>query len=405
MRDPGSQVGHYFGGLDGLRGIAVITVLLGHSIAHFAPETSPHGIAQMLAQGLTLFFALSGMLIYTPFARDIARAERRVRVRRYAMRRILRIMPVYLVIFLICNFVLQAVFVGNAVMTSEPRTDSGTGMLTDPGLLLLNLSLLQTFVPDALQTGINTSWSLTTELTFYALLPVLAVWLVGRSSRRLALALIPPLVLGVAGMAGRAWAEHMYTPGSGLTQFQAEYGDTGVAVLSRSLLALGDNFALGMLVAIAFVWTQRGELPWWTRRRAHAAGWSLTVLGVVGALLIRDAYPWFTGTLTSVAAAAIILLLVDPTARQESSMLVRVAGVKPLEYVGAISLSVYLWHYPVIVLLSRAELFDSDSVTSLIGAPSIVAAASIALGAITFAWIERPAMTGQFPFGLRRAPS
>lgn len=405
MRDPGSQVGYYFGGLDGLRGVAVLTVLLGHSIAHFAPETSPHGIAQMLAQGLTLFFALSGMLIYTPFARDIARAERRVRVRRYAMRRVLRIMPVYLVIFVICSFVLQAVFVGNAVMTSVPRTDAGTGMLTDPGLLFLNLSLLQTFVPDALQTGINTSWSLTTELTFYALLPVLAVWLVGRSSRRLVLALIPPLVLGVAGLAGRAWAEHLYAPGSGLTQFQAEYGDNGVAVLSRSLLALGDNFALGMLVAVAFVWTERGELPWWTRRRAHAAGWTLIVLGVVGGLLIRDAYPWFTGTLTSVAAAAIILLLVDPTARQESSVLVRMAAFKPLEYVGAISLSVYLWHYPVIVLLSRAELFDADSVTSLVGAPAIVAAVSIALGAITFAWIERPAMTGQFPFGLRRVPS
>ena len=127
-----------------------------------------------------------------------------------------------------------------------------------------------------------------------------------------------------------------------------------MAVLSRSLLALGDNFALGMLVAVVFVWTERGELRWWTRRRAHATGWSLIVLGVVGGLLIRDAHPWFMGTLTSVAAAAIILLLVDPTARRESSVLVRMAGVRPLEYVGAISLSVYLWHYPVIVLLSRA---------------------------------------------------
>ena len=405
MRDPGSQVGHYFAGLDGMRGVAVLTVLLAHSIAHFAPETSPHGVAPMLAQGLTLFFALSGMLIYTPFARDIARGERRVRVRRYAMRRFLRIMPVYLVIFLICNFVLQAVFLGNAVMTQEPRTDAGTGMITDPGLLLLNLSLLQSFVPDALQTGINPSWSLTTEYTFYALVPLLAVWLVGRSSHRLAFALIPPLVLGVAGLAGRAWAEYLYDTASGLTPFQAEYGDSGIAVLSRSLLALGDNFALGMLVAVVFVWTERGELPGWTRPRAHATAWSLIVWGVVGGLLIRDVYPWFTGTFTSVAAAAIILLLVDPTARQESSMLVRIAGVRPLEYVGAVSLSVYLWHYPVIVLLSRAELFDSDSVASLIGAPSIVAAASIMLGAITFAWIERPAMTGQLPFSRRRVTS
>ena len=82
--------------------------------------------------------------------------------------------------------------------------------MTDPRAIALNLSLLQTFFPDHLQTGINPSWSLTTELTFYALLPVLAVWLVGRSKPRLAMALLPAAVLGVAGLAGRAWAEHLF---------------------------------------------------------------------------------------------------------------------------------------------------------------------------------------------------
>ena len=276
-------------------------------------------------------------------------------------------------------------------------------MMTDPGPLLLNLSLLQTFVPEHLQTGINPSWSLTTELTFYALLPVLAVWLVGRSSRRLALALIPPAVLGAAGLAGRAWAEHLYAQTSGLTVFQAEFGAHGVAVLSRSLLAIGDTFAVGMVVAVLFVWTERGELPRWTRGIATTTGWALIVVGAVGGIVLRDSHPWFMGTFTSLAAGGVIVLMVDPGARRESSALVRMASWRPIEYLGEISLSLYLWHFPMIILASRAGWFDTDSLASLLGSVALVAAVATMLGAITFTLIERPAMTGQWPF-TRSAP-
>jgi peptidoglycan/LPS O-acetylase OafA/YrhL len=403
MRDPGSQVGRYLGGLDGLRGAAGLAVLITHCIVHFGPTSAPTGVPQVLSQGLTVFFVMSGMLIYTPFVRDIARGERRLSIGHYANRRILRIFPVYLVIFVICDFGFRAVYLSNAVVDSVPATDVGTGMMTDPGPLLLNLSLLQTFVPDYLQTGINPSWSLTTELTFYALLPVMAVWLVGRSSRRLALALIPPAVLGIVGLAGRAFAEHLYAQTSGLTVFEAEFGPSGVAVLSRSLLAIGDTFALGMVVAVLFVWTERGELLGWSARGAVIVGWTLVVSGAVGGVLIRDFHPWFLGTFTSIAAAGLILLMVDPGARGKSSALVRMASWRPLEYVGEISLSVYLWHFPIIILVSRTGLFDHDSPATLVGSTVVVALASIALGSITFAWVERPAMTGQWPLARSRA--
>ncbi|MGA9103117.1 acyltransferase family protein [Aeromicrobium sp.] len=403
MRDPTSQVGQYLGGLDGVRGAGALAVLTAHCIVHFAPTSTPTGIAQILAQALTVFFAMSGMLIYTPFARDIARGERKLNVRRYVSRRLLRIFPVYLVIFVICDFGLRAVYLANAVEAGAPASDAGTGMMTDPGPLLLNLSLLQTFVPEHLQTGINPSWSLTTELTFYALLPVLAVWLVGRSSRRLALALIPPAVLGAAGLAGRAWAEHLYAQTSGLTVFQAEFGAHGVAVLSRSLLAIGDTFAVGMVVAVLFVWTERGELPRWTRGIATTTGWVLIVVGAVGGIVLRDSHPWFMGTFTSLAAGGVIVLMVDPGARRESSALVRMASWRPIEYLGEISLSLYLWHFPMIILASRAGWFDTDSLASLLGSVALVAAVATMLGAITFTLIERPAMTGQWPF-TRSAP-
>jgi peptidoglycan/LPS O-acetylase OafA/YrhL len=397
MRDPTSQVGQYLGGLDGVRGAGALAVLTAHCIIHFAPDSTPNGIAQILAQALTVFFAMSGMLIYTPFVRDIARGERRLDVGRYVSRRLLRIFPAYLVIFVISDFVLRAVYLSNAVEAGTRASDSGTGMMTDPGPLLLNLSLLQSFIPDQLQTGINPSWSLTTELTFYALLPVLAVWLVGRSSRRLALALVPPSVLGAAGLAGRAWAEHLYAQSSGLSAFEAEFGAHGVAVLSRSLLGLGDIFAVGMVVAVLYVWTERGELPRWTRRTATTVAWTLVVVGAAGGLVLRDSHPWFMGTFTSLAAGGVILLMVDPGARREPSRLVAIASWRPIEYLGEISLSLYLWHFPMIILASRAGLFGTDSLPSLLGSVLLVAAAATLLGAITFTWIERPAMTGQWP--------
>jgi hypothetical protein len=204
-------------------------------------------------------------------------------------------------------------------------------------------------------------------------------------------------VLAAAGLAGRAWAEHLYAQTSGLSVFEAEFGAHGVAVLSRSVLAIGDTFAVGMVVAVLYVWTERGDLPKWTRARAAAVAWTLVVVGSVGGLVLRESHPWFLGTFTSLAAGGVILLMTDPGARRESSMLVRIASWRPIEYLGEISLSLYLWHFPMIILVSRAGLFDTDSLASLVGSVVLVASAATALGAITFAWIERPAMTGQWP--------
>lgn len=397
MRDPNSQVGQYLGGLDGVRGVCALMVVTAHAMGQFAPVTTPTGVAQILAQALTVFFAISGMLIYTPFVRDIARGERRVNVRTFAVRRVLRIFPAYLLIFVIANFAFRAVYLTNAVEAGKPGSDAGTGLLTDPWGLLLNLTLLHAYSPDWLQTGINPSWSLTPELAFYALLPLLAVWLVGRSRHRLAMALLPAAVLGVVGVSGRLWAEQLYARSTGLTPYEAEFGANGIAVLSRSLLSIGDTFALGMVVAVLFVFTQRGELPWWTRRRATVTGWTLIALATVVALVLYDGHPWFMGAFTSVAAAAVVLLVVDPSARDEPSLLVRIADWRPFEYTGQVSLSLYLWHYPVLILITRAGLFGEDSVSSMLGSTLLIAAISVALASVTFAWVERPAMTGRWP--------
>ena len=390
---------HYLGGLDALRGAACLSVVTAHSWGHFAPETTPTGTAQLLSVGLVVFFAMSGLLIYLPFARDISTGQRRLRLGHYVRRRLARVYPAYVVIFLVSAFVLRAVYVDNAVDVSTTATDRGAGLMTDPLDILLNVTLFQTFFPGTLQTGINPSWSLTTELCFYALLPLLAIPLVrhsrGDSRRGLALALVPAGVLFVMGIAGRIWAEQWYERRPELSTFSAEFGANGIAVLSRSLLGLGDNFAFGMVVAVVYVWMMRGELRSWTHRRVLVGGTVVVLAGGVGGVLLHDAHPWFVGTCMAAASGGLLLMLVEPAARGTGSALVRFASFPPLEYVGRISLSVYLWHYPMIVLASRFDLVGGDSVMTMVWAPVLVSAAALALGAVTYAFVERPAMEGR----------
>jgi peptidoglycan/LPS O-acetylase OafA/YrhL len=390
MRDPGSDIGRYLGGLDGLRGVACLTVVAAHCVGHFAPTVTPNGVAQILAQGMTVFFVLSGMLIYLPFVRAMADGTG-VRTGRYVRRRLMRIYPAYLAIFLVCDLAFGAVYVRNAVESATPLSDVGTGRMLTPGDLALHLSLLQTFVPAQMQTGIPPAWSLTTELSFYAVLPIL-VWVATRiAGRRAGAALIPPLVLVAVGIVGRLVVTHQFTA-SGLSVDEAEFGPNGVAVLARSLAVFADTFAVGMVVAVLFAGTESGRWPRWSAGRAGALGWTLLAAGAAGGLLLLNLQHWFVGSLTGIAAAGLLLLVADPTARGTSTWVSRLAGLPPVRYVGECSYSVYLWHVPVIVLVSRTGWFNTDSLPTLVGATALVSLISIAFASLTFRWIERPAM-------------
>ncbi len=386
----------YLGGFDGLRGGGFMCVVAAHCMTHFGPESTPTGAAQVLSIGLVTFFAISGMLIYLPFARDISIGERRTDVGLYARRRLLRVYPAYLVIFLISNFLLHAVYTTNAVEVASTNSDRGSGMMTDPLDLFLNLTLLQTFFPSTIQTGINPSWSLSAELTLYLLLPILALPLVGIARRHprlgFTLALVPAGILFVVGISGRLWAEHLYDQRPGLSVFEAEYGSNGIAVLSRSVLALGDNFALGMVVAVLLLRMKRGELAWLTRRVTLALCSSVFVVSSATGMLIHDSHPWFLQTCVSFASAAILLVLAEANARKTTSWFVRIGEFRPLAYLGTIALSAYLWHYPVLLLVSRFDLVGGDSVLSIVWAYALVMTASTALGAVTYRFVERPAM-------------
>ena len=397
--------GRRFVGLDGLRGYLALCVVLVHTLGLFAPVVLHRTHADLLGQAIVVFFALSGFLIYLPFMYRILDARPLPSIRDYARGRIFRVYPAYIVIFLIANFALSGLFLSNAMETMVPGSDAGTGMITDPLRLLLHLTLLQNYFPGELQTGINSSWTLTIEITFYALLPLLslAALRLGRSwtgRRRYLLAALPGLALVALGAVSRVIAWVLYE-GTGISLLDAEWGANPIGVFSRSFAVWSDNFGWGMLAIVAFAAVQRGELTRVGRLKPRTAALALLAIALVAAaasvLIETRPLPF----IVAAGSAAFILVLVLPNRRGVTSAFSRAVDWAPVRYVGMVSLSTYLWHYPVLLMVLRLGIGFPDTILGAATNIAMVSAISVALASVSYWLVERPAQA----FAARRAAS
>src|SRR4051794_40093700 len=81
--------------LDGLRGLAALSVLVYHVALATVGAGAVAGAAGALHFGVPVFFVLSGLLLYLPFVRARMDGRPRPSLRRYAVRRLARIVPAY----------------------------------------------------------------------------------------------------------------------------------------------------------------------------------------------------------------------------------------------------------------------------------------------------------------------
>ena len=354
-------------GLDGVRGLGCLAVIVGHVTIVYSPHTHDSAMLGLLGIALILFFALSGFLLFLPYVRRLTAEPSKLRMpdsREFALHRVMRVFPAYLVIFLICNFVFRVAYIANPA-TVPKGTDAGTGMITDPGQLLANLSLLQTYFPNYIQTGINPAWSLTLELAFYASLPLLALLVFALRKRvsvhPLLLACIPPAILFVVGVVGRLYApEVMHMVDSTRTEI-LNWGPNWSAVYLRSFLSSADMFAYGMAAAVMFVAVDQGAVSEKIQRRARTYAFTLMVPFLMVALLMSASQSVFSSSAIAAFSALLIYVIIGPLALHQDSRLARWIDFKPFYYLGLISLSAYLWHYPLLVLLGRYGWAGGDT--------------------------------------------
>jgi peptidoglycan/LPS O-acetylase OafA/YrhL len=385
-------------GLDGVRGLLCLSIAITHVTGHYSPKTAATWQTNVFGFSLVYFFVLSGFLLSLPFIRNLVKERTSAtlpNVTDYTVHRLARIMPAYVLIFLFVNFVLQVSYVQNP--TLQPLgTDDGTGMITDPGMLLANLTLTQSYFPAYIQTGINPSWSLTLEYAFYASLPLLFL-VVFKMRKRMAinplvLATVVPGILLLVGLVGRALIPLVFAH-AGTTDFMLlNWGPNWAAVFTKSFLTNADNFALGMLAAITFVAMERGDLPERLSRRVRMVSTVaiLPVLLACGVLLVFASQ--FVTAGVGVVAALMILIIVAPLARHQKTRLATALDFRPIRFVGEISLSAYLWHFPVLLMLGRLGWMAGDTLPGMLMNIVLVLTVTILAGALTYYLIEKPAM-------------
>jgi len=342
--------------LDGYRAVAALLVLTTHVafVTGWVQVDAVGRLASRFDWGVTIFFLLSGFLLYRPWARAAMTGETGPRIRGYLWRRALRILPAYWALVVV-------------VLLALPEADGPHPLRT----WLTYLGVLQTYTPDPLVEGLTHTWSLGAEISFYVALPVLA-FLLGRRRRgdvdgSARAQLVGLLLLAIVGLAMSVVRGAQLVP------------DPRVGFWLPTFL---DWFALGMAGAVIH-----------ERRRLAPLGPACLLLAATptgGSYTLEQSPAWTVvarHVLYGVAAAA---FLAPGALGARRDAWHRALSSRPALALGRWSYGIFLWHLAVLWTLLR--LADRPPFTG--GAwwllPMTVVV-SIAVAAASWRLVERPA--------------
>lgn len=364
--------------LDGLRALAAMGVLVTHValLSGFASRNAALGpyLARMDV-GVSIFFVLSGFLLYRPFVAARFAGEPAGELSAYARRRVLRIVPAYWVALTIVAFVLRA-----------PPFE-------EPHSILAHYLLLHVYDQSQLVGGpIQQSWSLATEVAFYVFVPIWA-WALARRRRddrsQLRVEVGALVALGAASVLANMALVAIGVSG------------TTFAQLGTWLPFRIADFVPGMGLAVLSAWVaHRGvRLPSWSTGTAMVltcwAG-AVVTFWVVSTRLGLPAFPTFTPTqafAVRILYVAFAALLVAPAvlARARSGPVTALFANPLMVWLGLVSYGIYIWHEAIQDLYLRVT--DQPALgSSFRGMLVVTVVVSVVLAAISWYVVERPAM-------------
>ncbi|ACQ81267.1 acyltransferase 3 [Beutenbergia cavernae DSM 12333] len=351
-------------GLDGLRALAVLAVL----VYHTWPQALPGGFL-----GVDVFFVVSGFLITTLLLREVRDAGR-LDLRRFWARRARRLLPALATV--VVTGVLLARLVEPDLLVGIGRQVLGAATFSSNWLAVAaEASYFDQTAPQLFATF----WSLAIEEQFYLIWPVaLAVLLAVVRTWRARVA-----VAGAAALASAVAMAVLYAPGADPTRVY--YGtDTHVVGL---LLGVGAAFWLSGRAG-------RG-LPLPLRRLAPVA---VVALVALMALLHSDAAFTYRGGILLASVLALLAVLGCAAGR---GPYVRVLESRPLVWVGERSYGIYLWHWPLLLVVAAAADAPPRS-PSWWATTALALAATFGLAAASYRWVEAPVRRDGFRATLAR---
>jgi peptidoglycan/LPS O-acetylase OafA/YrhL len=304
--------------LESVRALAALGVVTGHiwgTHYHFGLAAYDGFVSRTIfggGYGVFVFFALSGYLLYRPLADATLGGTRTVDLRRYALNRALRILPLYYVVVAVLLVVQE-----------------GGG---HPGQWLRFATLTENVFRSTAVTVDGPIWSLIVEVHFYALLPFAAFALARLADRSIARAAVVLLIAGLAGAALRIYLlNHRHVADPRITY---------------SLVTTSFFFVPGMLLALGRVaWDRRGDMQL-PGLLGSADAWLLASLPVWA--LIFDDY-----SRTPLAAVASFFVVGAAALPLRPGPLIRLLDLRALALVGVASYSLYLWHLPIVDAIAR----------------------------------------------------
>jgi peptidoglycan/LPS O-acetylase OafA/YrhL len=324
---------------DGLRAIAALGVLTFH-VGEFSGRLGvgfPGRFEEVAVNGLLLFFAISGFLLYRPYVAANAARRPGPSLERYGRRRALRIVPAYW-----AALTLLAIYPGiNGVFSGDWWRYYG---------------YLQLYSGHTLGGGIPVAWTLCVEVTFYLALPVWAAAMRRLGGRRWLAFELASLALVATGGLG--------------VQLAAARGRIGYLV-GVSLAGECLWFAIGMAFAVLSVAVERDEI----RRGAavrlvgeHATVCWLVAVAALGGLMalvprgglfgLIAATQTRQSAITALARIALEALLVGGLVAPavfgdgRGGLPRRLLSWRPVIWLGVISYSFYLWHLTIVQLIA-----------------------------------------------------
>jgi peptidoglycan/LPS O-acetylase OafA/YrhL len=339
--------------VDGLRAVAILSVIL----FHLRTGLLPGGFV-----GVDIFFVISGFLITRNICREIAAGK--FSVREFYRRRVKRIAPAMLAVVLVTLIAAELLMLpADALATARSAVFS---LLSMANVYFWHFQDSGYFATDTAHAPLLHLWSLGVEEQFYIAWPLLLMAFYRVSRVRIFMLAMAAAAIG---------SFHL-----GQTIFSRNPSFDYYMLPTRA-----GELLLGALVAVASLHHVERRVPAWLVAPMAVVG---AVLLLLTLLFLSETYPfpgWLALPPTLGTSALILSGLCGP------SFVSRALSVSPMVWLGKISYSAYLWHWPILALYTYGYGAVGNA------AATVIFVLTIGLAWISYRFVEQPARRSRAP--------